>query len=44
MTLPILEFRVAVTAQDYDRLVAFYEDVMGVKAIDIWTQAERRAV
>ena len=44
MTSPILEFRVAVTAQDYDRLVAFYEDVMGVKAIDIWTQADNKGV
>jgi len=44
MTSPIIEFRVALTAQDYDRLVAFYEDVLGVKAVDIWTQADNKGV
>jgi lactoylglutathione lyase len=44
MPSPILEFRIAVTAQDYDRLVAFYEDVLGVEATDIWTQADNKGV
>ncbi len=44
MTAPIIEFRVALTAQDYDRLVAFYEDVLGLEATEIWTQADNKGV
>lgn len=42
MTAPIIEFRVALTAQDYDRLVAFYEDALGLEAAEIWTQADNK--
>lgn len=44
MTAPIIEFRVALTAQDYDRLVAFYEDALGLEAAAIWTQADNKGV
>lgn len=44
MTAPIIEFRVALTAQDYDRLVAFYEDALGLEAAEIWTQADNKGV
>lgn len=44
MTASIIEFRVALTAQDYDRLVAFYEDALGLEAGEIWTQADNKGV
>ncbi len=44
MTSPIIEFRVALTAQDYNKLVAFYEDALGLEAADIWTQADNKGV
>ncbi len=44
MTAPIIEFRVALTAQDYDCLVAFYEDALGLEAAEIWTQADNKGV
>ncbi len=44
MISPIIEFRVALTAQDYDQLVAFYEDILGLEAKEIWTQADNKGV
>lgn len=44
MTSPIIEFRVALTAQDYDKLVTFYEAALGLEATDIWTQADNKGV
>lgn len=44
MTSPIIEFRVALTAQDYNKLVVFYEDALGLEATDIWTQADNKGV
>ncbi|MCA0456267.1 MAG: VOC family protein [Chloroflexi bacterium] len=44
MASPILEFRIALTAEDYDRLVAFYEDVLGLEADEIWTAENNKGV
>ncbi len=44
MAAPIIEFRIALTAQDYDQLVAFYEDILGLEAKEIWTQADNKGV
>lgn len=44
MTAPIIEFRVALTAEDYNKLVTFYEDALGLEATDIWTQADNKGV
>ena len=44
MTAPIIELRVALTAQDYDKLVRFYEDALGLEAADIWTQGDNKGV
>lgn len=44
MASPILEFRIALTAQDYDKLVAFYEDVLGLQADEIWTAENNKGV
>lgn len=44
MPAPIIEFRIALTAQEYDQLVAFYEDVLGLEAKEIWTQANNKGV
>lgn len=44
MASPILEFRIALTAQDYDKLVAFYEDVLGLQADEIWTAQDNKGV
>lgn len=35
--MPIAEFRVAVTAQDFDRVLAFYRDGLGLDPADLWT-------
>ncbi len=43
MTNPILELRVAITTADYDRLVAFYEQVIGLSPTAIWTTDTTRA-
>lgn len=37
MTGPILELRVAVTTDDYARLVAFYEQALGLEPAALWT-------
>lgn len=39
MTAPVLELRVAVTTADYDRLVAFYQQALGIEPAAIWTNA-----
>ena len=44
MTSPIVELRVALTAQDYNQLVAFYENALGLEAADIWTQGDNKGV
>jgi catechol 2,3-dioxygenase-like lactoylglutathione lyase family enzyme len=44
MAASIIELRVALTAQDYGKLVAFYEDALGLEAADIWTQGDNKGV
>ncbi len=43
MTRPILELRVALTAQDYERVVAFYEQALGLDPAALWTTETTRA-
>lgn len=40
---PILELRVALTAQDYERVVAFYEVALGLEPAQLWTTETTRA-
>jgi predicted enzyme related to lactoylglutathione lyase len=44
MTPPVLELRVALTAQDYDKVLAFYMDGLGLEPGDIWTDEHGRAL
>jgi len=39
--MPVFELRVAITAEDYDRLVSFYRDGLGLDAGDEWTDNGR---
>ena len=39
--MPIIEFRVALTAADFDRLAAFYRDGLGLEPGEIWTDNGR---
>src|SRR5215216_6101667 len=36
---PILEFRIALTTQDYDSLLRFYQDGLGLEPAALWTDA-----
>ncbi len=40
---PVLEFRVALTTGDYDRLVKFYCDGLGIEPAQIWDSERGRA-
>lgn len=40
---PVLELRVALTTPDYERLVQFYCDGLGVAQEELWTDANTRA-
>lgn len=44
MTPPVLEFRVALTVQEYERLTAFYQDGLGLEPAQLWTTERTRAV
>ncbi|RPJ01941.1 MAG: short-chain dehydrogenase, partial [Chloroflexi bacterium] len=37
MSTPIVELRVALTADDYERLVQFYQEGLGLEPAEIWT-------
>ncbi len=37
MSMPVLELRVALTAADYERLVAFYQEGLGLDPSELWT-------
>ena len=37
---PVLEFRVALTTRDYDRLVKFYTDGLGIEPAQIWSDGQ----
>ena len=41
---PIMELRVALTTSDYDRLVKFYCDGLGLEPSQLWTDDQGRAV
>jgi predicted enzyme related to lactoylglutathione lyase len=41
---PILELRVALTAQDYEKLVAFYQDGLGLDPAALWTSEHGKAL
>jgi methylmalonyl-CoA/ethylmalonyl-CoA epimerase len=41
---PVLELRVALTAQDYERLVKFYSEGLGVEPDAIWNNDGGRAL
>jgi catechol 2,3-dioxygenase-like lactoylglutathione lyase family enzyme len=39
---PVHELRVALTAEDYDRTLAFYRDVLGLPLVETWEEAGGR--
>ena len=41
---PVAELRVAVTTADYERLVAFYCDGLGIEPAQFWNNGEGRAL
>ena len=41
---PVFELRVAVTAQDYERLVRFYCDGLGIEPAAIWNNGDGHAL
>ncbi len=41
---PVLELRVAFTARDYERLVGFYCDGLGLEPAQVWPSEQGRAV
>lgn len=43
-TRPVLELRVAVTTEEYERLSTFYTDGLGVEPEQLWTDSEDRAL
>lgn len=42
--LPVLELRVAITTGDYERLVRFYCEGLGLEPAAIWNNADGRAL
>jgi uncharacterized glyoxalase superfamily protein PhnB len=44
MALPVLELRVALTGEDYERLVEFYCVGLGIEPAQLWTGEQDRAV
>jgi catechol 2,3-dioxygenase-like lactoylglutathione lyase family enzyme len=44
MTAPVLELRVAVTTADYQRLVSFYQDGLGLDPAGLWTNEHGNAL
>jgi predicted enzyme related to lactoylglutathione lyase len=41
--IPILELRVALTTSDYERLMKFYTDALGLKPAELWTTDHSQA-
>lgn len=41
---PVQELRVALTVEEYDGVLAFYRDVLGLPAIEAWEEGEARGV
>lgn len=44
MTRPILELRVALTVEDYEKVVSFYQDALGVEPSAIWTTEATKGI
>lgn len=44
MNAPILELRVALTTQDFEKLFAFYHEGLGLDPAEIWTNEQGKAV
>ncbi len=42
--MPVMELRVALTTDDYERLVRFYCDGLGLEPAQLWTDDDDRAV
>ncbi|MBC8099556.1 MAG: VOC family protein [Armatimonadetes bacterium] len=40
--LPVLELRVALTVDDYERIVALYRDGLGLEQGEIWTDGDSK--
>jgi methylmalonyl-CoA/ethylmalonyl-CoA epimerase len=38
--MPVAEIRVALTTEDFDKVLAFYRDGLGLDPADLWTNAE----
>lgn len=41
---PVLELRIAVTTRDYERLVKFYCDGLGIEPAQVWDNGQGRAL
>ncbi|MGH3022525.1 MAG: deaminase [Gaiellaceae bacterium] len=41
---PVQELRVAVTTEEYDRVLTFYRDVLGLPLVEAWEEGEARGV
>ena len=41
---PVLELRVAITAQDFDRLASFYRDGLALQPSQVWPEDQGRAL
>jgi len=41
---PVFELRVALTTADYERMVKFYREGLGLEPAEIWTDEEGRAL
>jgi uncharacterized glyoxalase superfamily protein PhnB len=44
VTRPVMELRVALTAREYERLVRFYCDGLGLETTQVWPSDQGRAV
>jgi catechol 2,3-dioxygenase-like lactoylglutathione lyase family enzyme len=44
MAAPILELRVALTVADYERVVAFYQEALGLDPAALWVNDHDRAI
>jgi hypothetical protein len=42
--LPVLELRVAITTQDFDRLADFYRTGLGLQPSQVWPEDQGRAL
>lgn len=38
--MPVIELRVALTVEDFDKVVAFYRDGLGLDPVDLWASED----